>query len=119
MLNFPVTELYATPILFWFGPQGIIIWVVAPAFFAVVVYFIGRFFRIPAIKFAAAIPLLAGIIAGVMGCLDLNDPVYTSFYDVSDKRRILHFATLIMPILVGIGLFLHNFINERKVASRL
>lgn len=108
-----------TPVIFWFGRQGALLWVVGPALLAVVLYFLGRKFNLAPLRYAAFLPLLLGLGIGIQSVSVMNDPIFSDYHDVTGRQRMIFIAVVVAPILAAVGLFVAEKSKARQVSSRL
>lgn len=83
----------------------IIVLALAPTVIAAALYF---FFlqRRPELKNTAYIPLLLGVILGIIAFIDASRPGVSDFGDFGRKIKILFIVMWVLPLLGGIGLFI-------------
>lgn len=108
-----------SPLIFSFGPRGMVLWVIGPSVVAAAIFFIGHKLRIPAIKWAAFLFLLFGMAVGIQASINMGDPIYSDFYDLNSKRRTMHVATAIVPFVTAIALFVWNKLLTKAPTNRL
>lgn len=120
-LNLVPLQILASgePVIFWFGPQGMPLWILGPTALAFLIYYFGRRFNLPVLKYLAIVPLAIGVLIGAKASLDLNDPIYQSMYDINGKRSFMSIATLVVPILAAGAMLFLDFRNKQTAASRL
>jgi hypothetical protein len=99
----------ATPLLFTLLPMTV----------ALIMWFALKKFGFDQFKWLAMIPLLAGLVVGVLGFVLLNDPLYVQFNMTGSRGQIIYRAVAIVPILTAIGLFLHDRFTGRMMDSSL
>lgn len=112
-------HLLATPFLYSFGRQGVLVFVIMPTIIAAGLYFSGQKFNLAFLKYIGFAVLAAGIALGVYSIIKLQDPLYASYYDLTQRSEMLHYAILVMPVLGTIGFIVLEIIFRRNVDSRL
>lgn len=97
---------------------GMILLAIAPAGLGVLLWVVlGRAdLSTPAYKlrWLAFVPILFGIIVGVMKVIDVNTFTYQQYHLIGGRMKILHYATLAMPLIAGIGLLLLSLLKGSK-----
>ena len=115
-----ITQSFAsTPLIFSFGPQGMPLWVVGPSFIGIAIFFLGRKLRVPAIKWAGLLPLLFGLFVGINASIEMGNALYSDYWDMNSKRRMMHVATAIVPLVSMIGMAVFDKLTAKAASSRL
>lgn len=107
-------ELYTsigrlTPLVFTLVPSGL----------ALILFAVLRKSRATGVKWLPYIPLLIGVILGILGWIAISSSLFTQMQTLGTKSHIIYRAVLIAPILTAIGIFLVDRFGERKADLNL
>lgn len=114
------TDFFAnTGFMYMFGRNGALIWAVGPSLIAAGLFFGGRFMRVQPMKWVAMLVAVIGIVLGVSAVMSLQSQLYVSYNDVYARQKLVHYATLGIPIVTLLGLMVFEFLGKRQFEGRL
>ncbi|MFM9872552.1 MAG: hypothetical protein ACKVQS_03685 [Fimbriimonadaceae bacterium] len=113
-MNESIADLFqifdrATPMIF----------ALIPSILAVALFFFGKKKGNTVMKWMAYVPLLIGLVLGVLGLQLLNDSLFVQLNLLGSRSELLYRAVLIIPIVVGIALILFDKLAGREINSNL
>ncbi len=62
----------------------------------------------------SGIPLLVGVLLGLKPLQLITDSLYLDLYNVSDRSKMLHYATFYLPLGLLVALIVWQIMRERR-----
>ncbi len=94
-----------------FGRATPAVFAVGPSLIGVILYFGLRLLPDSRARWACFVPLVVGIVLGLVGQGLLRDVLFTAMNDFGTITTALYWGMLIVPILTGIGLVVFDRIS--------
>ena len=112
-------EIYGLSFLQVFGRATPAIWCVLPSILGVALYLLLKRGKNPAARLVSSVPLLVGVVLGVMSWAKVNDFAYLDYNQLGPTSVLLMRATLILPILTAIALFVMDVKKFKNIDQTL